>query len=118
MHLTKDDRVFIKHANSNITTDKTGEDEDGYSKLRAIKKDFKSNNGKGHVGFATHSSQIISHRLSPRTNELIKPEKPAIKRKGKSEIDSDEDEDVFKTVVSTKGQFTSFFQVRNISKVI
>ncbi len=48
----------------------------------------------------------------------IEYEKETKRKRFKSDIheDSDEDEDALRKVVSSKGQYTSFLQVRNISK--
>jgi len=77
----------------------------------------KSNSG--NVGHLVNKNNGHKHHHGQCGYIINPPERCDFKKRTvKSEENSDEDEDAFKTVVSTKGQFTSFLQVRNISKII
>ncbi len=64
----------------------------------------------------SHEEDINLHKLHSNVIESKKELKISTRRRAKSEDDSDEDEEALKAVVSSKGHFTSFLQVRNQSK--
>jgi len=102
-----DDEHEKLHYNNGVSLIKAIEQDNIYDELRAIKG--KCTNQKNHMGFRQNSTGAL-HRIDGDVKPQID------KKKVKSEEDSDEDEEAFKTVVSSKGHFTSFLQVRNLSK--
>lgn len=125
------DDLHLKKAMSNKDIiqeeDDNESNEDAYNNLRAkpipSKKQSENDTIHNQLGKALNGPNKYKSELLPKHKEIkLQDQKTEVQQlrviKSMEEENSDEDEEAFKTVISNKGQFTSFLQVRNISNLI
>ena len=105
----------MKASLSQVIVEEKDENDD-YGELRPIKMNPSDNTNENELSLKKNYSASFNYPLVKEFNMQKNQEN---RRRVKTiDENSDEDEEALKTVVSSKGHFSSFLQFRNISKIL